>query len=224
MAQKVRLGDLGGYLVDNGPSAVVVLHEWDGVVPQTLDVTERVAAEGFTAVALDLYDGESAADDVEAARLQRRILRDPEAAAARVARAVEELRGRGHDKVAAMGFCTGASLALLTSASSPIDATVAFYGIFEDHADRRMANPVLIHLAEHEEYYPSAERFRLWFDGMRNVTIHEYPGTRHAFFDESVPTHYDAGAASLAWERTVSFLRDHIAPTTSGFTRTLGGP
>ena len=93
----------------------------------------------------------------------------------------------GHAKVAAMGFCTGASLALLTSASSPIDATVAYYGIFEDHAHRKMTNPVLIHLAEHEEYYPSADRFRAWFAGMSNVTIHVYPGTRHAFFDETVP-------------------------------------
>lgn len=206
----VRLGDLGGYLVGGGPGAVVVLHEWDGVVPQTLRVTERVAAEGFTAVALDLYDGNSASDDAEAARLQRRILRDPEAAAARIAGAVEDLRSRGHGKVAAMGFCTGASLALLTSSSSRIDATVAFYGIFEDSADRKMTNPVLIHLAEHEEYYPPAESFRAWFEGMSNVTIHVYPGTRHAFFDETVPTHFDAAAASLSWQRTTSFLRHHL--------------
>lgn len=211
MGQDVRLGDLGGYLAGDAPGAVVVLHEWDGVVQHTLEVTERVAAEGFTAVALDLYDGDSASDDAGAARLQRRILRDPEGAAARIARAVEDLRSRGHDKVAAMGFCTGAPLALLTSASSPIDATVAFYGIFEDLADRRMPNPVLIHLAEHDEYYPPSESFRSWFEGMSNVTIHVYPGTRHAFFDETVPTHFDGAAASLSWERTISFLRHHLA-------------
>ena len=56
VGEDVRLGDLGAYLVANGRSAVVVLHEWDGVVPHTREVTERVAAEGFTAVALDLYD------------------------------------------------------------------------------------------------------------------------------------------------------------------------
>ena len=47
--------------------------------------------------------------------------------------------------------------------------------------------------------------------GMSNVTIHVYAGTRHAFFDETVPTHYDAVAASLSWERTISFLRRHLA-------------
>src|SRR2546421_13001559 len=129
VGENIRLGDLGGYLVGSGHGAVVVLHEWDGVVPHTREVTDRVAAEGFTAVALDLYDGESALDDVEATRLQQRILRDPDAAAARIAGAVSELRRRRHGKAAAMGFCTGAALALLTSASSPIDAAVAFSGI-----------------------------------------------------------------------------------------------
>lgn len=210
MGQDVRLGDLGGYLVDGGPGAVVVLHEWDGLVAQTRAVTERLAAEGFTAVALDLYDGESATDDAGAARLQQRILRDPDAAAARIGAAVDDLRHRGHPKVGALGFCTGASLALLTSAGSRLDAAVAYYGIFEEHAERKMTNPVLVHLAEHEEYYPSADRFRAWFDGMGNVTIHVYPGTRHAFFDETVPTHHDPAAAALSWERSISFLRRHL--------------
>jgi carboxymethylenebutenolidase len=212
VGEGVRLGSIGGYLAGDGPGAVVVLHEWDGVVPHIRDVSDRVAAAGFTAVALDLYDGESAAtgDDAEAARLQRQILRDPDAAAARIARAVGELRDRGHAKVATMGFCTGASLSLLTSATYPIDAAVAYYGIFERRADRKITSPVLVHLAEHEEHYPSAERFRAWFAGMSNVTIHVYPGTRHAFFNDTVPTHYDAEAASLSWDRTISFLRQHL--------------
>ncbi|TML40990.1 MAG: hypothetical protein E6G27_08925 [Actinobacteria bacterium] len=73
MGEDVRFESIGGYLAGGGPGAVVVLHEWHGVVPHIRDVTDRVAAAGFTAVALDLYDGESAArgDDAEAARLQR---------------------------------------------------------------------------------------------------------------------------------------------------------
>jgi carboxymethylenebutenolidase len=182
------------------------------MVPHICGVADRVAAAGFTAIALDLYDGESAAngDDAEAARLQQRIMRDSDAAAARIAGAVRELRQRGHAKVAAMGFCTGASLSLLTSAMYTIDATVAYYGIFERRADRKMTNPVLVHLAEHEEYYPSADRFRAWFEGMSNVTIHVYPGTRHAFFNDTVPSHYDAASATLSWDRTTSFLRQHL--------------
>ena len=212
MGEDVRFESIGGYLAGGGPGAVVVLHEWHGVVPHIRDVTDRVAAAGFTAVALDLYDGESAAtgDDAEAARLQRHITRDPDATAARIAGAAGELRQRGHSKVATMGFCTGAALSLLTSAMYPIDATVGYYGIFEQRADRKITSPVLVHLADHEEYYPSADRFRAWFEGVSNVTIHVYPGTRHAFFNDTVPTHYDADAASLSWERTIPFLRQHL--------------
>jgi len=71
-------------------------------------------------------------------------------------------------------------------------------------------NDCIVHLADHEEYYPPADRFRDWFGGMSNVTIEVYPGTRHAFFNDTVPTHYDADAASLSWDRTVSFLRQHL--------------
>ena len=120
------------------------------------------------------------------------------------------LRERGHTKVAVLGFCTGASLSLLTSALYPINATVAYYGIFRHRSERDIPNPVLIHLAEREEYYPPANEFRAWFAGMRNVEIHVYPGTLHAFFNDTVPTHYDPDAASLSWDRTISFLQSHL--------------
>jgi carboxymethylenebutenolidase len=204
---------VGGYLTGDGPGAVVVLHEWDGLVPHIRDVADRLAVAGFTALAADLYDGESASlgDAAEAERLQRQILRDPDAAATRIAGAVDELRERGHAKVATLGFCTGSSLSLLTSALHPIDATVAYYGIFEHRLERSFTNPVLVHLAEREEYYPPAEKFRSWFDGMSNVEIHVYPGTLHAFFNDTCPN-YDAEAASRSWERTISFLQRHLLP------------
>src|SRR5579864_1426005 len=105
MGEEVSIGSIGGYLAGDGPGAVVVLHEWDGLVPHIRDVTDRVASAGFTALAADLYDGESAAqgDDAEGRRLQGRILRDPDAAAARVATGVAALRTRGHAKVAVLG-------------------------------------------------------------------------------------------------------------------------
>lgn len=210
---------MGGYIAGSGTGAVVVLHEWNGLSAHIRDVTDRLGSAGFTAVALDLYDGESAAvdDDVRAAELQRRILRAPMAAAERLAGALNELRMAGHPKVATLGFCTGSSLSLLTSALYQVDAAVAYYGIFEDQAGRTMTNPVLVHLAEQEEYYPSADRFRAWFADMSNVTICVYEGTRHAFFNDTVPTHYETVAASLSWDRTISFLRKHLgSPETPG--------
>ena len=208
------LRGISGYMAGDGPAAVVVLHEWDGLVPHIRDVTDRVAALGFRAFAPDLYDGASApwGNQAEAQRLQRRILANPEAAAARIAAAVSELRLRGHARVATLGFCTGGALSLLVAALHPIDATVAYYGIFPRRGERDIANPVLIHVAEHEEHNPPAspEQFPTWFQGMKNVELHIYPGTRHAFFNDTYSDCYDPDAASLSWDRTVSFLRAHL--------------
>jgi carboxymethylenebutenolidase len=190
------------------------LHEWDGLVAHIRDVTNRVAALGFTAFAPDLYDGVSApwGDAAEARRLQGRILRDPEGIAARIGGVADELRERGPAKVATLGFCTGGALSLLTSTLYRIDATVAYYGIFAGRGERNIANPVLVHVAEHEEHNPPAspEQFPTWFEGMANVELHIYPGTRHAFFNDTYPDCYDAAAASLSWDRTASFLRAHL--------------
>jgi carboxymethylenebutenolidase len=215
MGEEIDAEGVSGYLAAGGGPGVVVLHEWDGLVPHIRDVTDRIAALGFTALAPDLYDGASApwGDAAEAHRLQRQILRDPEAAAARVALAVGELRKRGHLKVATLGFCTGGALSLLTSAISPVDATVAYYGIWPRTGERSITNPVLVHVAEHEEHNPPAspEQFPTWFDGMSNVEIHIYPGTQHAFFNDTYADSYDEVAAALSWDRTVSFLRQHLA-------------
>lgn len=208
----MRLRSVEGYLAGDGPAAVAVLHEWDGLVPHIRDVTDRLAAEGFTAFAPDLYDGASApwGDSSEAQRLQSRILGNPDGAAARIADAVAELRARGHPRVATLGFCTGGALSLLTSARCPIDATVTYYGVFAWRGKPDVPNPVLIHLAEHEEHYPPAGQFREWFDGAAGAEIHVYPGTRHAFFNDTYPDCYDAEAAARSWRRTISFLRAHL--------------
>ena len=184
MGEQVDVQGMTGYLAGDGPAGVVVLHEWDGLVPHIRDVTDRVAAVGFTALAPDLYDGASApwGDAGEAQRLQRQILRDPEGAAARVARAVGELRERGRPKVGVLGFCTGGALSLLTSAIYPVDATVAYYGIFPRRGERNITNPVLVHVAEHEEHNPPAspEQLPTWFEGMRNSCPDVPPSGRRA--------------------------------------------
>ena len=122
------------------------------------------------------------------------------------------LRERGHAKVATLRFCTGGALSLLTSALYPVDATVAYYGSLPGRGERNITNPVLIHVAEHEEHNPPAgpEQFPTWFEGMTNVRIHIYPGTQHAFFNDTYPDNYDGAAASLSWDRTTSFLRRHL--------------
>jgi dienelactone hydrolase len=58
----------------------------------------------------------------------------------------------------------------------------------------------------------SPAQFPTWFAGMPNVAVHIYPGTRHAFFNDTYPDCYDAAAARLSWDRTRSFFREHLRP------------
>jgi carboxymethylenebutenolidase len=118
------------------------------------------------------------------------------------------------DKLAALGFSAGASWALMLSTLKPeaVSAVVAFYGTGE--ADFSSAHAAYVgHYAQHDEWEPTEEVRRtenaLRAAG-REVTFYTYPGVGHWFFEEDRPGYYDAEAAHLAWERTMSFLRGRL--------------
>jgi carboxymethylenebutenolidase len=213
VGETVDFDGISGYLATGEGPGIVVLHEWWGLVPHIEDVCERFAGLGFTALAPDLYHGATAAntepDDAE----KLLMTLDRERAIGEMAATVGELRRRGCAKVGTIGFCMGAALSLAASAACPIDATVAYYGIWPHSGERSITNPILVHVAEHEEHnWPALpEHFPKWFAGMSNAEIHIYPGTQHAFFNDTRPEAYDQAAAKLSWERTVAFLRTHLA-------------
>lgn len=109
----------------------------------------------------------------------------------------------------------GADWAVMTAAREPdVAATVLFYGYWSVNFSK-MKSRVLGHYAETDEWQP--------FDGAKtveekmqaagiDVTIHMYPGTAHWFMEADRPE-YKAGAASLAWERTLSFLKGSLSKT-----------
>jgi len=227
----IEFDDIKAYLSEaDGGAAVVVLHEWWGLVPHILDVADRFAAEGFTALAPDLYHGAMAANEEPdlAEKLLMRMQQNSARAVSEARRAVAELRRRGYAKVGIVGFCMGGAVALAASGdllsldldappipqARSVDATVAFYGIWPKSGEDSIGTPVLIHVAEHEEHNPPAlpENFPKWFAGMDNVEMHIYPGTDHAFFNDTHgPDCYDEANAHLAWNRTINFLRAHLA-------------
>jgi carboxymethylenebutenolidase len=213
MGETIKFGELSAYLAGGDGPGVVVLHEWWGLVPHVTDVCDRLAAVGFTALAPDLYHGATAAntepDDAE--KLMMRL--DRARAIAEVAMTVAELRRRGRAKVAVLGFCLGGALSITASAVCRVDATVAYYGIWPYTGERTITTPILIHVAEHEEHnWPALPaHFPTWFEGMDNVTIHIYPETQHAFFNDTRPESYNEIDANLSWDRTVSFLTQHLS-------------
>ena len=208
MGQWVKLDGVSVYLADVDGPGVVVLHEWWGLVPQIESVCDRLAALGYKALAPDLYRGAIASNDDpdEADRLMKAL--DRNQAVADAAAAIAELRRRGCARVGTIGFCTGGAVSLAVSAVCPVEATVSYYGIWPHSGERSITNPVLVHVAEHEDYNPlvTPAQFPRWFTGMANVQLHVYPDTQHAFFNETRPDLYDETAAKLSWQRTMQFF------------------
>ena len=213
----------GGYLAlppsGSGPG-VVVVQEWWGLVPHIVDVTDRFAAAGFVALAPDLYHGKKApnSEPDEAGKLMMAMQLDQ--AGKDLSGAVSELQRRsGHDRVGVVGFCMGGGLALVLACRRPdaVAACVPFYGAIpwpEVQPDfSALAGPVLSHVAEDDGWFgpDAAAAQQAAITGLgKQSEYHVYPGTQHAFFNDTRPEAYDADAASLAWDRTVAFLRAEL--------------
>ncbi len=209
-----------GYLAQaaggRGPG-VIVLQEWWGLVPHIKDVCDRFAAEGFTALAPDLYKGDSTKDPSEAATLMQalnitetaQILRK----AVLVLLASDAVSSKG---VGVVGFCMGGQLALFAASENPaITGCVDFYGIHPkvQPSYRSLGCPVLGLFAERDnsaspEAVKALDKELMLLD--KPHEFHTYPGTDHAFFNDTRPEVYNAEVASDAWRRTLDFFRNNV--------------
>ncbi|HWI04507.1 MAG TPA: dienelactone hydrolase family protein [Acidimicrobiales bacterium] len=214
----------GGYLAPASEGAglgVIVVQEWWGLVDHIVDVCDRFAAEGFTALAPDLYHGKTVPNREPDEAAKAAMALDVERAArdlsgaADFLQAHEAVRGRG---VGVVGFGTGGGLALWLATLRPdaVRAAVPFYGIAPEGAEPEwsaLAAPVEGHYAEHDGTASpeavTAFESRLTEAGT-DVRIFTYPGTGHAFFNDTRPEVYDEDAARQAWVRTLEFLRSKL--------------
>lgn len=209
-----------GYLAEApGGLPLLVIQEWWGLVPHIKDVADRFAAAGFTALAPDLYRGASTTEPDEAGKEMMAL--DLARAGRDLSGAIGELQRRtGRDKVGVTGFCMGGGLALVVACQRPdaVAACVPFYGAIpwaEAQPDySKMQAAVQGHYAENDGWASpvAAEQLRETLaDNGVDVEMFIYPGVDHAFFNDTRPEVYDAGASGLAWERTLAFLKQHLA-------------
>lgn len=212
-----------GYLAlppsGSGPG-VIVIQEWWGLDDHIADVTDRLAAEGFVALAPDLYGGKVAHGTDEAGEMMSSLPVDR--AATDLAGAVELLLG--HEavtgaKVGAVGFCMGGGfvLSLAAQQGDRIGAAVPFYGVGPAVPDAYagITAPVQGHYGEKDDFYPAA-------DARAQATqIEEEAGVPVEFFfydaghafhnDANKMGTYDEESATTAWNRTVAFLKANLA-------------
>jgi carboxymethylenebutenolidase len=202
-------------LSGKGPG-VIVIQEWWGLVGHIKDVADRFAAEGFTALAPDLYHGKTTEEPDEAASLMQALhISDTEQILRKAILTLLAHPATQGDKVGCVGFCMGGQLALFAAGSNPvIRATVDFYGIHPavEPSCRSINGPVLGIFAEFDDY-ASPDRVRaLAMELTLKEKPHEfitYPGTHHAFFNDQGKS-YNRDAAEDAWRRTIEFLRREL--------------
>ena len=211
----------GGYLApasDGAGLGVVVIQEWWGLVPHIQDVCDRFAAEGFTALAPDLYHGATVPNSEPDEAGKAAMALDIDRAAHDMSGAVDFLgshpavRGQG---VGVVGFCMGGDLALWLATVRPdqVKAVVPFYGMTpgDNEPDwSRLEAAVEGHYAEHDDLagFDAARSLEKKLTDLgKEVRIFLYPGTSHAFFNDTRPEVHDPDAARQAWIRTLEFLR-----------------
>jgi carboxymethylenebutenolidase len=208
--------DAGGYLAipkDPGP-AVIVLQEFWGLNDDIKSIAERFAAEGFVALAPDMYHGQVATEPDDARKLAMEMQLD--VAGRDLKGAVGFLRQHGSvapSRVGSVGFCMGGSLSLYLASIEPTDAAVTYYGAPRyEFKPLDIKAPVLAHWAGLDP--DTTERGTKLINEMKaagkDVEMHVYDGAHHSFFNQTRPEMHHPQAAQLSWERTLLFFRKHL--------------
>jgi carboxymethylenebutenolidase len=210
-----------GYLArpeGDGPfPGVIVVQEWWGLNEHIKDVAERFAREGFVAFAPDLYHGRVVDEPDEANKMMMAL--DMNRASQELVKATEWLsrqpyiNGRG---IGAIGFCMGGGLALTLATDSPlIRAAAPFYGAPPEPIDKvqNLQGPVFAVFAEQDGWIGPPVREKLQqalSEHNKQFDIEVYPGTDHAFFNDTRPEVYNKDASEDAWKRTIELFRANL--------------
>ena len=203
--------------------AIIVIQEIFGVNPGIRQKCDKLAAEGWLAVAPDLFwrlqPGIELDPDVQAEFTQALDwmgqfdqdsgIRDIEATIHHIRRTL------GIAKVGCVGYCLGGRLAFMTAARTDIDASVGYYGVGidgllgEKHA---IANPLMLHIPTADGFVPPETQAAMHtaLDDHPRVTLHDYEGLDHGFATETGLRRQEE-AATLADSRTAAFFAENLA-------------
>jgi carboxymethylenebutenolidase len=196
---------------------LIVIHEWWGLNDNIRAMTDRLAGEGYIALAVDLYGGQMAADPDGAQSLMQAAMQNVPAAEENLRQAFTYLKEEaGATRVGTIGWCFGGGWSLNTALLLPdqVEATVIYYGrVTDDRAGlATLQMPILGLFGGEDQGIPvdSVKVFEEALDSLgKNAEIHIYEGADHAFANPS-GMNYQPDAAADAWQKTVAFLAEHL--------------
>jgi carboxymethylenebutenolidase len=209
--------EFGGYRADPSGApkgAVVVIQEIFGVNHHIRSVCDRLATEGYVAIAPSIFDRTSpnfqsgySPDEIAKARKfvanpdWTAMLRDTQAA-------IDAVQNVG--PVGIIGFCLGGSVAYLAAARlSGLSAAIGYYGgAIIRFADEKPKVPTQLHFGERDAGIPLADVETIKAK-RPDVEVHVYGGAQHGFHCDERAS-YDKASADLAWPRSMAFLAEHL--------------
>ncbi len=222
--------EVSGYLAEpegltKGP-AVIVIHEWWGLVPHIKDVCDRYAHEGFFAFGIDLYKGRTADNPDDAGRFMQELFQNRFDEAKAMVRATLEyfkandigFVGRVQDyRIGMTGFCCGGTCTWYFGAeyNEDLHALTPYYGLYQivpiDFS--KIKAPVLAVHAGNDAFVPLADVIKAIEECNKHKVPAQfviYAGVDHAFFNDARPEVYHEAYAKDVWKKTVDFFKFHL--------------
>ncbi|MEM9949747.1 MAG: dienelactone hydrolase family protein, partial [Cyanobacteria bacterium P01_D01_bin.36] len=215
--------DITGYLAqpetpasENLP-AIITIHEWWGLNENIEAMARRLAGEGYTVLAVDLYGGEVATEPENARELMRGVMDEPGPAQDNLFQASEFLKNEYNaTALGSIGWCFGGNWSLRTGLllSSELDAMAIYYGqlILAPEALDALDMPIIGFFGEDDSSIAvdDVNNFEQVLNDLgKDADINLYPGVGHAFANPS-GQNYDAAAAEDAWDKTTAFFQENL--------------
>lgn len=206
-------------MVDPLPG-LIVIHEWWGLNEGVRAMADRIAAEGYVVLAVDLFKGQSAVSPADARQLMVEVVENPALAEENIRQAYDFLASTAQaPTIGSLGWCFGGGWSLNTALLFPdqLDAAVIYYGQVTDNEERLapLDVPILGLFGEEDRGIPveSVRNFEQALENLeKDYEIEIYPGAKHAFANPS-GNNYNADVADDAWQKTIAFLDQHLRIT-----------
>ena len=230
MTTNAKVGDMGVYVAapaGTPKAAIIVVPEIFGVNPGIVQKCDKLAGDGYLAVAPEIFwrfaAGVELNPDVDA-ELQQAFgyfgQYDPNDGVIDIEATIKAIRAglSGHapvEKVGLVGYCLGGKLAYMAAARTDVDCSVGYYGVHIDQMldeQHGIAHPLMLHIAGADHLVaPEAQAaMHAGLDDHPKVTLCDYPGLDHGFATETGARRHEEGA-TLADARTAAFFAEHLA-------------
>ncbi len=211
-------GTANGYLARPDDAerhpGIILIHEWWGLNENMKLTADKLANEGYIVLAVDLYNGKSAANADEARVLVSAVRPDEAVANLKGAKAFLK-ETENATKVGSFGYCFGGGQSMqLAVSGEPLDATVIYYGslVTEPALLEKIKWPILGVFGELDTSIP-VSRVNEFEEALADAgverEIHVYPAVGHAFANPSNPGHA-VGPTADAWAKTLAFLARNL--------------